>query len=134
MRIVRGQTNKIALTLTEKATDENSDFIIELTNDVSGKAKIFSVFDISEFPYRANIFLLTETENEDLSDGKIYLPITGQYTYRAYEMASSSPRNLNKSDAIKEVEIGRCTVYDPNEVSNVTFNEDENKDNAVFDE
>lgn len=132
MYIVKGQQNKIALTLTEKAVNADSDWLIKLTNDTTGHEKVFAVDDISQFQERSNIFYITESSNEDLRNGTVSLSPSGQWTYTAYEMAPGSPRNLNPADALKIVEVGRALVFDPSENQIVNFDVDEKKNNAVF--
>lgn len=134
MLIVKGQSNKITLTLREKSTDTDSEYIIKLTNDFSGAVKIFAVQEVSEYPTRANIFNVTESENEDLENGVVSLSLVGQWTYVAYEMAVSSPKNLDPDDALGIVETGRCEVVDDSEVPQSPFSEDEEKDSPVFNE
>lgn len=129
MRIVRGQENRIVLTLTEKATTNNSEWIIQFTNDITGEIKVIGVVDVSEYQERANIFLITESDTENLSYATVKL-IAGQWSYEAYEMAPSSPRNLDPDDALESCETGICMVVEDYEVANFTTNEDKN--NPVF--
>lgn len=135
MYIVKGSVNKVALTLSEKATGQNSEWLIKLTNSITGEKteKVFAVYDLSNFP-RANIFNITESVNEDLGNGTVSLSPSGEWSYIAYEMASSSPRNLDPNDALGIVETGVCVVFDPTESQKVFFDEEDNKNNAVFDE
>jgi hypothetical protein len=131
MYVIKGQANKIALTLSEKATTNDCEWLIELKGDQTGYSKIFAVTDISEYRERSNIFYITESETENLSHGVVSL-VEGQHSYTVYEMAPSSPRNLNTNDSLGIVETGRALVYDPTANEIVNFDEDENKNNAVF--
>lgn len=131
MHLLKNQVNKVALTLTEKALNADSEFLIKLTNETTGEEKVFAVDDISEFPLRSNIFYITENDTEDLSNGTVSLSPVGQWSYIAYEMPQSSPRSLDPSQAIKTVEEGICTVEGSDtEIS--AFNTDEDKNNPVF--
>lgn len=133
MIIYKGQENKIALTLTEKATRTDSDFIIEFKNEFDGEStkRVIPVIDISDYPERANIFILTESETENIQAAIVKLDPPGQWSYKAYEMLSSSPRNLNVNEAISVVEtgivevIGQATQYGE-------FTQDQYKNNATF--
>lgn len=133
MRIIKGQANKVAATFTEKATESDSDWLLKFSNDTTGLSKIFAVYDISEYKDRANVFYITESDNEDLQEGRVSLSPSGQWTYTAYEMAPSSPRNLDPDDALGIVETGRVLVYDSTESSKIFFDEDDTKNNKVFD-
>lgn len=134
MNIVKNSTNKIALTLTEKATTVNHDWLLKLTNDTVGltSTRVIALTDIGEYPERANIFLITESGDEDLVNSTVNLSPAGQWTYYAYEMAPSSPRNMNPAQALKMVESGRCLVTDPTEITNHFFNDEEVKNTPVF--
>lgn len=133
MRIIKGQINKVALTLNEHATTNDSEWLIKFTNNITGQSKVLAVTDISEYQERSNIFLIEESEDQDLSHSVIELSPTGQWVYTAYEMAPSSPRNMDVLDALTEVETKRVTVYDPNEFTTNNFSEDDEINNGVFD-
>lgn len=126
MRIVRGQSNRIGLTLNEKVQSENSEFIIKFTNNLTKETKVVAVTDVSDYPDRMNIFNITENDTENLAHSVVKLTPTGQYTYTVYEMAVSSPRNLNHDDAIKVVEESLCDVYQDSDHSVNVFDEEEN--------
>lgn len=132
MNIQRGQNNTIALTLRELAEDSDSDFIIEFTNDITGERdkRVVPVIE-TETGKRATVFNITESDTENIQAAVVKLNPPGQWTYTAYEMAPSSPRNLNVSEAIKVVESGRCLV-EGEETTYEEFNTDEDKNTAVF--
>jgi len=134
MYLIKNHVNTIALTLTEKAIANDSEWLIKLTNDVTGQSKIFAVEDISEFQERANIFLIEENDTEDLRNGIVSLSPSGQWTYRVYEMAPSSPRNLETEYSLGEVKSGRALVEDLTENEKNNFDEDDQINNQVFDE
>lgn len=126
--------NNITLTLTEKASAVNSDWLLKLTNDIAGSdsERLIALHDIGEYPSRANIFNITESVNEDLVNSIVCLNPTGQWSYEIFEMAPSSPRNMDTSQAIKMVETGRCFVEDDNELKENFFNDEDKKNSAVF--
>lgn len=134
MRIVKGQTNKISLTLTEKCQEDDSEFILKLVNDFTKQEKVVALTDVSDYPDRSNIFNIEENETENLSHGVVSLSPTGQWTYTAYEMEVSSPRNLDPDNAIKIVETGRCLVYLGSEHTVNVFDEDNNPESPSFSE
>lgn len=131
MYILKNSVNKVALTLTEKAVNADSEFLLKFYNETTGGVKVVAVDDISQYPLRSNVFLVTENITEDLSNGTVYLSPVGQWSYWAYEMAPSSPRNLNVADALKIVEEGICEVKGE-DASLGIFTEDEDKNNPVF--
>lgn len=134
MRIKKGQSNSVALTLNEKRQESDSEFIVKFTQDFNGNSKVVGLTDISEYPVRSNIFNITESETELLAHGVVNLETTGQWDYTVYEMEQSSPRNLDPEDAIKIVETGICIVTDDSESVVKTFTVDETKNTPSFDE
>lgn len=132
MRIVKNFTNKVALTLSQETTNNDSEWIIEFVNVLSKESKVVCLEDISEFQERSNIFEIIENENEDLSNSVVSLS-EGQYDYTVYEMAPSSPRNLDPDDAIKIVKEGILIVADESVEEDNSFSEDDNDTHGVFD-
>lgn len=134
MYIVKGTTNKISTPLIENAEDPDSEWLVKLTNDFTGLSteKVFAVSDISLHKERSSVFLITESIAENLSNGIVSLSPSGKWSYVIYEMAPSSPRNLDPADAIKIVKEGIAHVFDPTEGAVVVFDTDEDKNNPVF--
>lgn len=136
MEIIKNSINKVVLTLTENSISSNSDYLLKLTNDTTGQSaqKIIALTDTSSYyqKQRANIFTITESTNEDLTNSIVNLTPSGQWTYKAYEMNPSSPRNMDESQSIKMVESGICLVIDNEETKNNFFNNEEVKNNSVF--
>lgn len=132
--ITKGISQYIVLTLDEKATQEQHNYILKFTHVQSGQSKVLYSPDVSLTPERFNKFLIEETVNEDLVNGKVSLEPTGQWDYVAYEMPISSPQSLDASLAYGIVEEGRLFVKDSTENINVHFDSDDTKDTAVFDE
>lgn len=110
--IRRGQTNRVPLTLNELLDTSPADFLFEFTCDMTGVnyQRIFSATDISTATERYNLFMITETDTEDLYDGKVKLYPPGQWSYVIYEMPPLSPPSLDKSLAIKVLETGKVHV------------------------
>lgn len=134
MYIVRGQTNKTPLTLNEKRQEENSEFIIKFTNELTKEYKVVGVTDISEYTERSNIFNITEGDTENLQHSVVKLYPSGKWSYTVYEMAQSSPRNLDPDDAIKIVQSGLCEVYQASDHEVKVFSEEDNETSPSFNE
>jgi hypothetical protein len=125
MVITKNSSNIVTLTLDEKATLTNHDWIIQFTNCTTGKSKTKLVTDVSSFPTRYNKFVIVEPTDVELSP-------SGQWTYSVYEVPLSSPPINDISQAVKVVETGICDVKESTTV--VTFTDGEAKNNGVFDE
>jgi hypothetical protein len=106
--IIQGEANIIAVTLTEKCTLENPEFLFRLVNDETHKEYTFIAEDTSGYIARYNRFTITETADPDLLNGEVYLPDTGFYHYYIYEQSSST--NLDYTLAVGLVETGKCRV------------------------
>jgi hypothetical protein len=124
MVITKNSSNIVTLTLDEKATLTNHDWIIQFTNCTTGKSKTKLVTDVSSFPTRYNKFVIVEPTDVELSP-------SGQWTYSVYEVPLSSPPINDISQAVKVVETGICDVKESTTV--VTFTDGEAKNNGVFD-
>ena len=135
MNIQKGIDNTVVLTLSEKSTLLSPEYLIEFTSNLAGSktSKVVALTDISDYVESYNMFVITESNTEDLQNSIVYLSPVGKWSYIVYEMESSSPRNMNTADAVGIVETGICEVEGVDEVRNV-FDEDETKNNGVFDE
>ena len=133
MNIQKGIDNRVSLTLNEKSTLLSPEYLIEFTNNSTGKNKIIAVTDISEYIESYNRFIITESDIEDLQNSVVSLNPIGKWSYTVYEMNSSSPRNMNKNDSVGVVETGICEVYGQVENKNI-FADDDQKNNGIFDE
>ena len=135
MNIQKGIDNTVVLTLSEKSTLLSPEYLIEFTSNLAGSktSKVVALTDISYYVESYNKFIITESNTEDLQNSIVYLSPVGKWSYIVYEMESSSPRNMNTADAVGIVETGICEVEGVDEVRNV-FDEDETKNNGVFDE
>jgi len=133
MRILTNRENVVVLTLQERCTTANPEFIIKFYNEITRESKVIAVTDESDYTERYNLFRITETTDQDFVHSHVSLSPTGSWTYTAYEMAESSPRNLDPDDALSEVETGICEVVDPGDSQVNHFEEDETN-GSVFDE
>lgn len=135
MNIQKGIDNTVVLTLSEKSTLLSPEYLIEFISNLAGgkTSKVVALTDISDYVESYNKFIITESNTEDLQNSIVYLSPIGKWSYIVYEMESSSPRNMNTADAVGIVETGICEVEGVDEVRNV-FDEDETKNNGVFDE
>lgn len=133
MKLVKGIQNTVVLRLQANATTPNPQWLFRLTNDFTGAQKVFAADDESDYSEAYNLFRITESDNEDLTNGVVSLSPSGQWTLEAFEMEESSPRNMNRDQALSTVKIEKCLVIDGSEGQTNDFDEDEEKDNPVFD-
>ena len=134
MYLIKNQENTVILNLQAEASTANPEFIIKFTSEVTKEEKVIAVTDESNYTERHNKFTITETEDEDFVHSAIDLSPSGQWAYVAYEMAASSPRNLDTADALKQVGSGIAIVHDSTEGQVNNFDEDDTQTNPVFDE
>lgn len=136
MVIKKNQANIIVLTLTEKCTQPNHDFLFEFTNEQSGEIKYCYAPDLSNWPLRYNEFTITDSVTEIPSAGQLNFTPVGSWSYKVHEMPQSSPPSsppsLDPADSLKVVETGSLFVYGEDSVTE--FDSDENKSKAVFEE
>lgn len=115
LHLTKGQTDNIVLTLTEKATLTNPNwlFIFEsrLTNETISFVILGSA-DLSAYKERFNSF--------DLVVNTYFANKTsGEYTYSIYEQASSS--NTNPALATGLVEVGQMNLKDATDFSFTSY-------------
>lgn len=132
--IIKGQANNCVFTFNEKASTSTYDVLFKFTNKLTGQSKLFTGFDISPTKSRYNEFVITESLTENLYNSTVSLSPSGQWLYTAYEMLDTSPTSLLPVNAIGVLEIGEVYVYDSTENPTSVFNNDESKNNQVFDE
>jgi hypothetical protein len=107
IHIIKGQVNEVALTLSEKSQLSAPVFLFRFIHSTTGDEKAFLCQDQSSFYYRYSLFLIEETETEDLLNGKVELQ-DGDWTYEVYEQ--EDPTNLDYEEAYKLLEVGRVKV------------------------
>lgn len=134
MYIVKNTSNKIVLTLSENQTTTSHDWLFEFTSLVTGEVKYCHAVDISAYTDRYNEFSIIDNATENAINGTLDFSPTGSWTYRVYEMTVASPPSLTPSGYLAIVEEGSLKVYSSTETTISTFDDDEDKDNAVFDQ
>ena len=106
-----GVSNKVALTLTEKATLTTPYYLFELIDDDSNISILFTGADISTNTNRYNEFLIEVNLSPiDLLDSKIELVTKGYYKYNVYEQVSAT--NLLIANTTSLVENGKMYFND----------------------
>lgn len=136
IQIIKGQANTVVVTLKEKQTLTNPDFLFELTNDQGGTVtrKLFTADDISSFNDRYNKFVITDSTTELPLQGQMNFTPAGYWSYTIYEMAQASPNDLDPDNAVKVLETGKAEVIDNTPSTDVEFDEDDNINNTTFNE
>lgn len=129
--ITRGTTNTIILTLTENVSIGNPVFLFVFTDDQTNQAYSCIAADQSEFTYRYNEFLITETASPNLLTSQINLPSPGDYHYAVYQQTSTS--NLDPSLSEGLLETGKLVVLTTSSDTNNTY-DSEPKSNIVYGE
>lgn len=132
MIIKKNTQNTVVVTLDEYQTIASPDWLFEFINESTGKVKVCSAVDLSNYPARYNKFIITESTSENLNAGEITLSPPGQYRYNIYEVPSNSPVNLNTSLG-NVCETGICVVVDESENPIVLFDKDDVKNTPAFD-
>lgn len=111
IQITKNATNNIALTLTEKSTLTNPDYLFVFQSDETRDSYEFIAADTSTYTDRYNLFAIIETNSTpDPLAGEVELPLVGFYTYTIYEQNSAT--NLNPANATGVVEVGKVQVVD----------------------
>lgn len=110
IKIVQGQVNTVALTLTEKSTLTNPDYLFVFQGDETRDLYKFIAADTSNYPDRYNLFAITETSsNPNPLAGEVELQLVGFYKYTIYEQDSTT--NLDPDLATGIVEEGKVQVF-----------------------
>lgn len=130
--INKNTLNKVALTLTEKQTISNPDYLFEFINDITGTIKIFSATDISTATSRYNYFNIIDNVIENEYNATMNFTPVGYWKYTIYEMEKTSPVDLNPSNALSVLETGKVLVKSI-DIITATFDDNDTKQNAIFD-
>lgn len=115
INIVRGQSNTVVVTLTEKTTIDldiaGSGYVFEFTNPMTHEVFVFTATDISTAKGRFNQFTVTEDDTADLENGIVTMQPTGTWLYRAYETEDVAQAITDQSvSGLSEVENGIVLV------------------------
>jgi hypothetical protein len=73
INLIRNQDNRIVLTLSELTDSSSNVFFIEFTNEMTQKKTTFEVVDLSLFPERYNLFILTLGQVNELIGNGFYV-------------------------------------------------------------
>jgi len=121
-------SNTVILTLSEKTTLLNANYLFEVYNDMTNIYKYFIAQDVSGNKGRFNEFNIIESTMENLLGGRINLITEGFYKYNVYEQASST--NLNPLLALNLIDKGKLkfvkasttnVVYTGNQINYVEY-------------
>lgn len=113
-QIVRGQSNSLYCTVTEKSTLSSPYWLIRLVGDSSQKSYSFVKSNTSAYTERYDLFSITEGVDATLPKGI--------YTYYIYEQ--TSPSNTDYTQATTLCEVGQVLVVettDPIRVSHPSY-------------
>lgn len=130
--IAKNTSNTVVLTLNEKQTLTNPDFLFEFVHDDTGEQKLFTTNDLSSYTDRFNKFTITDNTTEDEYNGTMDFQ-KGFHHYTIYEMTQGSPNDLDPDNAVSTLETGKVYVEDTTN-SDVEFTEDDETNNVTFDE
>jgi hypothetical protein len=123
--INKGQNNTIVVTLSEKTTLSSPTYLFKFTNDVTGDIVRFIAQNTSDYTYRYDKFLVTETDGTlNLTSGVIELSPSGFWSYQIYEQTSTTNLDENLSTGI--VETGKVKVIGDNQVNYTNFDNQPN--------
>lgn len=115
LHLTKGQTDNIVLTLTEKATLTNPNWLFIFKSRVTNETISFVILgsaDLSAYKERFNSFnLVVNTYFANKT--------SGEYTYSIYEQASSS--NTNPDLATGLVEVGQMNLKDATDFSFTSY-------------
>ena len=127
IKLIKGQTNVVHLTLTEKVKLSNPFFLFEFTSNDTGKKTYIQSVDYSGYKERSNIFYINDPIHLDL--------IPGSYDYQVYE--TEHENNLVVGSASNIVEIGlmvcRPEMGLTSSIKEVYKDNDGTDDNIVYD-
>jgi hypothetical protein len=120
IHLIKGQVNKIILTLSEKATLTSPNYLFYFKSRNTNETVAFVILnsaDLSTYQERFNAFNITVNS---YFTGKL----PGEWSYQIYEQVSSS--NLIPSQATSMVESGQATLNDTSQFSFTTYSNQTN--------
>lgn len=116
IHLVKGETNKMIVTLTEKSQLTNPNYLFvfkSLENNKLVKFVLLNASDLSSYKNRYNEFEIVV--NTYFSNAKI-----GEYTYTIYEQTSTT--NLDPSLASNVLEVGQMSLKNSSDFNFTTRN------------
>ena len=120
IHLIKGQVNKIILTLSEKATLTSPNWLFYFKSRNTNETVAFVILnnaDLSTYQERFNAFNITVNS---YFTGKLQ----GEWSYQIYEQVSTS--NLIPSQATSMVESGQATLNDTSQFSFTTYSNQTN--------
>jgi hypothetical protein len=122
IRINKGETNTVTVTLFENSTVANPIYLFQFVNQQSQVSYYFIATDTSAYLTRYNRFEVTETTNPDTLDGEVELEHEGFYDYYVFQTDLENTTGLtNASEAVenivKQVETGLVWVVPAEQVT-----------------
>jgi hypothetical protein len=116
--INKGANSYLYFTLNEKKTLTTPYYLFVFTNDITDESVTFTCLDLSDYKYRYNKFLITETSGtNNYTSGVITLNPSGFWSYKIYEMSTST--NLIVANTTSLVEEGKIKVVGTTDVKAV---------------
>lgn len=131
MILLESGINDVYVTLTEKATLTNPDYIFLFVNDNTGQKVFCSSGDTSQYTNRYNQFKIeVKTSGANWLNGQVVLDDYGFYHYYVYERANTSGlvyntlittdiRDLVPTYFTSLVETGKMKYQAPDESNNI---------------
>lgn len=120
IHLIKGQVNKIILTLSEKATLTSPNYLFYFKSRNTNETVAFVILnnaDLSAYKERFNAFNITVSSY-------FANKLPGEWSYQIYEQTSSS--NLIPSQATSMVESGQATLNDTSQFSFTTYSNQTN--------
>lgn len=106
----KSSNNELILTITEKSTLTDPVYLFKFTSDYNSTSKYVIIEDTSDYTYRYNKFILTESVTEVLTSGTVNFNPSGFWSYEVYEQTSTSNLNPQLSDNTQPLERGKMLV------------------------
>jgi hypothetical protein len=120
IHLIKGQVNKIILTLSEKATLTSPNWLFYFKSRNTNETVAFVILnnaDLSTYQERYNAFNITVSSY-------FANKLPGEWSYQIYEQTSTS--NLIPSNATSMVESGQATLNDTSQFSFTTYSNQTN--------
>jgi hypothetical protein len=134
MVLNKNSSNTVVITLNENQTTTSHDWLFEFTNQMTGAVKYCYTTDLSLYPNRYNKFIIIDNSTEIPTAGQLDFTPSGTWGYKVYEMPISSPPSLSPIGYLSVTEERECIVLDNPGAEIVNFDEEETKNNAIFNE
>jgi len=120
IHLIKGQVNKIILTLSEKATLTSPNYLFYFKSRNTNETVAFVILnnaDLSAYKERFNAFNITVSSY-------FATKLPGEWSYQIYEQTSTS--NLIPSQATSMLESGQATLNDTSQFSFTTYSNQTN--------